>query len=63
MNNLRYCIYFIYDGKNGQNMKSTVYTNTLEEAKEVVNKHIADETLPKMNKWRIYQLIEQGTNE
>lgn len=56
---MKYHIHFTYEGRYGRSF-SDVYTNTKEEALEKIEAHKNDKTEPKLKKWRLYELTEEG---
>ena len=56
---MNYHIKFTYEGDYGRS-ESYVYTKTRKEADEIVEKHLQDRSKPKLVKWRLYQLIDEG---
>ena len=56
---MKYFIHFTYEGHYGRS-SSDVYTKTKEEALEKIEAHKKDETEPKLKKWRLYELKEEG---
>lgn len=56
---MTYHIRFTYDGHFGRS-EGYVYTRTKAEALEKIKEHLADKSQPKLIKWRLYELIEEG---
>ena len=56
---MNYHIHYTYEGHFGRS-ESYAYKTKLSEARDDIDKHLADESEPKPTKWRLYELIEEG---
>lgn len=57
---MKYCIEFKFEAVRNQYITSRVYAKTIEDARKAIQDHIDDITSPRMEKWRLYQLIDEG---